>query len=82
MVGFKYIYTTYNPTINQDTGESTGITIHNYKQTRNLGWERYGLKLCQFDPCTYQVRLEMPESGNEHLTSGIPIVHQVLNPSF
>ena len=58
--------------INQDTGESTGITIHSYKQTCNLGWGTlWTLNSGQVsDPCTYQVRLEMPESGNEHLTSG------------
>ena len=60
------------PMMDQDTGETTTVTVHSYKQTCNLGWGTlWTLNSGQVaDPCTYQVRLEMPDTGNEHLTSG------------
>ncbi len=60
------------PMIDVDTGDATTITIQSYKQTCNLGWGTlWTLNSGQTaDSCTYQVRLEMPDSGNEHLVSG------------
>lgn len=55
-----------------DTQEMTSVTVHSYKQTCNLGWGTlWTLNSGQVaDPCTYQVRLEVPETGNEHLETG------------
>ena len=60
------------PMVDTDTGEPTTIAVNSYKQTCNLGWGTlWTLNSGQVsDPCTYQVRLEMPEAGNEHLISG------------
>ena len=61
------------PMIDESTGESTTVTVNSAKQTCNLGWGTlWTLNSGQVAEtgCTYQVRLEMPESGNEHLTSG------------
>ena len=61
------------PMVDQETDEATIVTVHSYKQTCNLGWGTlWTLNSGQAadTDCTYQVRLEMPDSGNEHLESG------------
>ena len=59
--------------IDQDTGEPTIVTVNSAKQTCNLGWGTlWTINSGQIADtgCTYQIRLEMPNSGNEHLISG------------
>lgn len=68
------------PMVDQSTGETTRMTVHAWKKTCNLGWGTlWSLNSGQVadETCTYQVRLEMPTTGNEHLTNG----HTYLSPS-
>ena len=66
------------PVIDQSTGETEILNLSSWKKTCDLGWGTlWSLNSGQVsDDCTYQVYLELPSTGNEHLQSG----HTYLSP--